>query len=155
MPNSTKPENTSKDSKRKKWKRSLIEKHKIRERRPRLTPSLVIADEREAYFARYFSTLPPASEKKRAAMDFLGGFCACCGESVLDMLTVDHIHNDGYTERRGNIINKVLSSNDRAKYQALCLNCNHAKGNGRECDHQKKVRALIWENVVRNRAKAF
>ena len=64
------------------------------------------------------------------------------------MLSVDHVQNDGRRERSGNIYSRVLNSRDRARYQALCLNCNQAKGRGVECEHQKEARLLIWQNIA-------
>jgi hypothetical protein len=46
------------------------------------------------------------------------------------------------------VIRRVLNSLDRARYQALCLNCNQAKGRGQECQHQREARALMWQNLT-------
>ena len=68
----------------------------------------------------------------------LGGACACCGESEKLFLEVDHIHNDGYAERKGNLLyRRVLAAGcPRDRYQVLCSNCNQGKRrNAGVCPH--------------------
>ena len=65
-----------------------------------------------------------------------GGKCATCGESRTEFLTIDHIHNDGAEQRKkmgisgGSSIYAWLKKNGYPKdeFQALCFNCNVAKG---------------------------
>ena len=112
-----------------------------------LQPYHLIEDERAAYLARYHAMKTPQAERKQKAINFLGDRCACCGESFLVMMSIDHVLNDGHKERSGNIYARVLNTRDRARYQALCLNCNQAKGRGQECEHQAQARALIWQHL--------
>jgi predicted RNA-binding Zn-ribbon protein involved in translation (DUF1610 family) len=82
--------------------------------------------------------------KKQQAMDAYGGKCACCGESQVVFLTIDHINNDGAKHRRE--IGKPSGSNfyswlNRQYYpegfQVLCWNCNAGKQlNEGICPHQ-------------------
>ena len=34
------------------------------------------------------------------AINAYGGRCACCGETHIDMLTIDHVNNDGNVHRK-------------------------------------------------------
>jgi len=69
-----------------------------------------------------------------------GGKCACCGETVYEFLTFDHINNDGAEHRK--IIGKtriarwLKKNNYPDGFQVLCANCNHAKGHYGHCPHQ-------------------
>jgi len=99
---------------------------------------------------------------KLAAFAAYGGAkCACCGETIPDFLTIDHINNDGADHRRKvareagkyrrNGTGWIAPSNGqgvgiyawlkRHKYppgfQVLCMNCNFAKGRYGECPHKR------------------
>jgi hypothetical protein len=37
---------------------------------------------------------------KQKIIDAYGGKCQCCGESIFEFLSIDHIHNDGAQERK-------------------------------------------------------
>src|SRR3989304_1422744 len=67
--------------------------------------------------------------------------CACCGESHIEFLTVDH---------NGQLIDKKHRSGDNLYgwliknyfpkgYQVLCMNCNHSLGHYCYCPHN------IWK----------
>jgi hypothetical protein len=68
--------------------------------------------------------------------------CACCGESTLEFLALDHVEGNGQSHRRqagvrgGNGFFRWLK---RSGYppglQVLCHNCNCAKGVARVCPH--------------------
>lgn len=68
--------------------------------------------------------------------------CACCGESDIAFLTIDHIVP---VRRKGHDTREVgtgLYARLRAQgfppgYQVLCYNCNCAKGTDGECPHQR------------------
>lgn len=71
-------------------------------------------------------------------LTYYGKLCACCGESELMFLTIDHINNDGASQRRMNghrdysRIRKTWPSD----LQILCYNCNMGKArNGGRCPH--------------------
>lgn len=81
-------------------------------------------------------------EIRRSAIQMLGGFCACCGERRFEFLTLDHIENDGASERRLRtqlaIVKLILAGKtDVSKYQILCWNCNCARHWHGECPHKK------------------
>jgi len=78
-----------------------------------------------------------------------GNRCACCGETTPEFLTIDHINNDGATQRRLMAANRSISSSAiyawirRNRYpddlQILCWNCNCAKGIRGGCPHQTQA----------------
>lgn len=81
---------------------------------------------------------------RQKALDTYGRQCACCGESIDEFLTIDHMDNDGAAHRRtlktrGAGIWKWLRDNSYpSNFQTLCMNCNLGKHkNGGVCPHQK------------------
>jgi len=80
-------------------------------------------------------------ENKAKVFAILGGMCVCCLESNPKFLTIDHIRNDGYLDRRrdsGTFYAKMLSQGvPKDKYQLLCWNCNCGRAlNGGICPHK-------------------
>lgn len=75
-----------------------------------------------------------------------GGKCACCGEKKLEVLTIDHVNNDGAKHRRqvgaGSVLYAWLRKNGFPKdgFQVLCFNCNRARYYHGICPHQLEVR---------------
>lgn len=94
---------------------------------------------------------------KLQAYDAYGGrFCACCGESEINFLSLDHINNDGNEERRkystkgrnestaagGSSAYYLRLKNQGYPfgYQVLCMNCNYGKRmNSGVCPHKTKL----------------
>ena len=82
----------------------------------------------------------------QGVIDQYGGKCACCGETSLKFLTIDHINNDGYKEKGGNKGNrggysfyKRIRDNHRDDLQVLCYNCNCGRHrNGGVCPHMQE-----------------
>jgi hypothetical protein len=81
-------------------------------------------------------------------MNQYGGKCACCGETRISMLTLDHINNNGAEHRRqmgktraakGGIgFYRWLKENKypQGYLQVLCANCNTSKlANSGTCEH--------------------
>src|SRR5271157_769821 len=71
-----------------------------------------------------------------------GGKCACCGETGMPFLTLDHINNDGKKDRKymvGSYWFRWIVKNGYPKdLQVLCWNCNMSKsryGSG-VCPHK-------------------
>ncbi len=68
--------------------------------------------------------------------------CACCGDSHIEFLTLDHVNNDGAAHRKeigaGQIYDWLIDNGFPAGFQVLCMNCNFAKGKSRDhvCPHQ-------------------
>lgn len=70
--------------------------------------------------------------------------CSCCGEKILDFLTIDHKKNNGTKHRKeigaAHIFRWLVRNNYPEEYDVLCMNCNFAKGlkyNNGICPHKK------------------
>ncbi len=87
--------------------------------------------------------------RKDAAFNAYGGYkCNCCGETIKQFLSIDHINNDGAKHRKeltgdsrrggGNNLYIWLKRNKYpAGFQVLCMNCNCGKyRNGGVCPHK-------------------
>jgi hypothetical protein len=83
---------------------------------------------------------------KIECMEAYGGCkCACCGESHLDFLSIDHLNGGGRQHllkhrAKGdcrNLYSILKSEGFPAGYQVLCMNCNWAKGKFDLCPHQR------------------
>lgn len=102
---------------------------------------------------------------RREVLEHYGGNppkCACCGETIREFLTIDHIkgkktkNHPGFKQKRrvlGNAVSgriheiKVMARgvalyiwlrahNYPPGYQVLCMNCNYAKGQYGHCPHE-------------------
>lgn len=87
-----------------------------------------------------------------AVISAYGGRCACCGETEVGFLTIDHKMNDGAQHRREigpHIYAKVKKAGfPKDRFQLLCWNCNCGRAyNHGTCPHQAKKEdlALIEE----------
>ncbi len=94
--------------------------------------------------AKPFSTAEWNRELKRQAMDAYGGACACCGESRIEFLQLDHVNDDGPKHRYAtgrsagggfySYLRKHGWPND-PPLQVLCGPCNWAFGTYGKCPH--------------------
>ena len=71
-----------------------------------------------------------------------GAVCNCCGETLDQFLTIDHIENDGSHHRKDlhqSLLYKWLKQEGfPSGFQVLCWNCNIGKSkNGGICPHKK------------------
>lgn len=74
-----------------------------------------------------------------------GNRCACCGEAEVRFLSIDHVDNDGFINRKAGFDNCTTSLMGRIKregfppsFQLLCMNCNHGKSrNNGVCPHKE------------------
>jgi len=84
---------------------------------------------------------------RRETLEAYGGVCQCCGEDDERFLTLDHVNNDGATEReqlgikRGGdtiaLFRRLRTAGWPEGYQVLCWNCNCGRHlNGGVCPHQ-------------------
>lgn len=79
---------------------------------------------------------------KLEALNHYGGVkCSCCGEGIIQFLSIDHINGGGNAHRRENKIRSIYRWLKRngypAGFQVLCHNCNHGKFlNGGICPHE-------------------
>lgn len=130
-------ENNKKAARENYWKNALRRRKKALERYE-LDRSSILERRREKWNSnsdlreRYKSY---RSDRRHRCFTALGGRCADCGISDMDVLTIDHVANDGSGERNLSnlkIWNKVIRGEERGRYQALCFNCNLKKGFLRE-----------------------
>ena len=68
--------------------------------------------------------------------------CACCGEKVIELLTMDHVDNDGKEhrlkdKRAFNISLWLIKNNFPNGFQVLCFSCNWGKSFHGVCPHNK------------------
>jgi hypothetical protein len=67
--------------------------------------------------------------------------CACCGETELTFLTIDHINNDGNKHRKEEpkarqLYPWLIKNNFPEGFQVLCWNCNVGKKYYGRCPHK-------------------
>lgn len=80
----------------------------------------------------------------------MGGACACCGETALPFLQIDHIvppptHIRVQTKSYG-LLKKVRDSGyARSLYRILCSNCNFATRFSKVCPHQTEMVQQFWQ----------
>ena len=85
-------------------------------------------------------------QNREKILSHYGWECACCGETIEEFLTLDHINNDGYLDKNPNGDKKsgkelyllVEKQGFPDKYQILCHNCNWGKKVKGICPHQTK-----------------
>jgi hypothetical protein len=70
-------------------------------------------------------------KRKKTVLDHYGNCCSCCGETMKEFLTIDHINNDGHEHKK-----QIKSNNSDTLYRWLiknnfpegfrihCYNCN-------------------------------
>jgi hypothetical protein len=82
------------------------------------------------------------AELRQQMFGHYGTVCACCGESDIRFLTIDHIHNDGAKHRKqfntgGGYMfyARMIKNGFPEGLQTLCWNCNCAKHIYGECPH--------------------
>lgn len=79
-------------------------------------------------------------------MDLYGGACACCGETMLAFLTIDHVHHDGTSKRKakihgggGSFYKKLRKLPRDNSLQVLCWNCNLGRRVTGVCPHKNNT----------------
>jgi len=109
---------------------------------------------REYYQANRDTILAKLREKslclKKEVMAHYGGRCACCGESNIEFLTIDHANGDGRLHRavvgKGKLMYADIKRRgfpDDQGYRVLCLNCNTSLGFNGYCPHDKAMRQIV------------
>ena len=73
-------------------------------------------------------------KQKKEVIDHYGGICCGCSNNNLNVLSIDHINNDGNVHRRDPNIPRgqgfywwLKKNNFPSGYQVLCINCNMLK----------------------------
>ncbi len=77
--------------------------------------------------------------EKQEIINAYGGSCACCGETALEFLSIDHINGGGKQHRQN--VSSVYADLKRRKfpqddYRLLCMNCNFSVGQYNYCPHR-------------------
>ncbi len=79
---------------------------------------------------------------RQGVLTAYGRCCACCGTTVEDFLTVDHIHGGGRQHEKeiGTMLYWWLKRREYPEgFRILCWNCNRAAYyHGGECPHHPK-----------------
>ncbi len=100
------------------------------------------SDEGKAARKRVTKTL------KLEAIEAYGGqVCRCCGETLVEFLTLDHVNGDGAEHRKSNP-NAATGRNfylwlkrkgypQELNLRILCMNCNFSRGTHGYCPHEK------------------
>jgi|WetSurMetagenome_2_1015567.scaffolds.fasta_scaffold602631_1 hypothetical protein len=82
---------------------------------------------------------------KKEILDHYGKTCACCGETIIDFLTLEHIEGNGNIHRMKlfkhnvggvHMYRWIKRNNFPSGYSVLCMNCNWAKRYGGICPHK-------------------
>ena len=78
-------------------------------------------------------------EVRKKVLEHYGNKCQCCGETIPEFLTIDHINNDGYIQRKKQWLTyaRIIKKGFPLDLQILCWNCNMAKAHYRQCPHKK------------------
>ena len=78
--------------------------------------------------------------KREVLMHYGNCRCACCGETQMEFLSIDHMNGGGRRHRSdfgiGNMYVWLRKHNFPDGYQVLCMNCNFAKGRFGRCPHE-------------------
>jgi len=92
--------------------------------------------------------------RKKVFEVYGGAVCTCCGETIFEFLTIDHLEGTGAEHRREDrgardLCAWIVSRGFPPGFQVLCMNCNAAKGrhnSGGKCPHEK-AREVLLEKV--------
>ena len=90
----------------------------------------------------YASRIRRSREIKLEVLSHYGSKCACCGESRLEFLCMDHINGGGSKHRKSRkfstIYRWLLSNNYPPGFRVLCHNCNMSLGLYGYCPHKEE-----------------
>lgn len=121
-----------------------VDCRKLKWRLYRKTRNWELSTNGKSYMQKYHQKYK--ERLKSIVFDVYGWVCSCCVEKNISMLTIDHVNNDGYLDRRKKIsgtsmYRKIIIEKFPTKYQILCMNCNWSKKIlGGICEH-KTIRA--------------
>lgn len=83
---------------------------------------------------------------KIRVFSILGTKCDCCGETIREFLSLDHVNGDGNKDKKkrkldgggfwARILKEIKEECPINKYRTLCFNCNCAKGFLGYCPHE-------------------
>jgi hypothetical protein len=82
---------------------------------------------------------------KKKCVDAYGGSCACCGESRLEFLAIDHTNGGGNKWRKEMNFKRgrdtyrwLIKNNFPLGFRVLCHNCNVSLGHYGYCPHKRE-----------------
>jgi hypothetical protein len=87
-------------------------------------------------------------EIRLMCINHYGGSCACCGETVYEFLSIDHINGGGVRHRKAlgsngsKFARWLVKNNFPEGYRILCHNCNQAFGHYGYCPHKNKAQCV-------------
>lgn len=83
---------------------------------------------------------------RRQVIEAYGGACACCGETTIEFLELDHVHNNGKAARKlyGCAYRRAQLVGYPGCYQILCANCHAAKTRYGRCPHRAGAPRRHW-----------
>jgi hypothetical protein len=88
-------------------------------------------------------------KRRRQTIEHYGGCCACCGETELVFLTMDHIDGGGTQHNKeingAHLAQWLFKMGFPEGFQVLCFNCNWAKSHG-GCPHQRVLLRVVGED---------
>ena len=80
---------------------------------------------------------------RKTVIEHYGGKCECCGETIYQFLTIDHINNNGCKHRKEvgqgrNFMVWLIKHSFPKEFRVLCFNCNCGRSiNGGICPHKQ------------------
>lgn len=91
---------------------------------------------------------PVANEQargvRRLVLEKYGAKCACCGETHIEFLEIDHKNSDGRNDRV-RLHHRLLNGPLRDDVQVLCSNCNLSFARNGYCPHHpENIRPRPW-----------
>lgn len=92
------------------------------------------------------------AKNKKEAIAAYGGACTCCGERLEELLSIDHVYNDGAEHRRQSGVGTGApfyhwlkkQGFPKDRFQLLCFNCNCAKAFFGICPHQTALSSVVF-----------
>jgi hypothetical protein len=81
--------------------------------------------------------------KEKVFQQYGGYVCRCCGETMKECLSIDHMNNNGYFHRKeigsqgSEFYRWLVKNNFPEGFQVLCMNCQFGKKHNKGiCPHQ-------------------
>lgn len=102
--------------------------------------------------------------RRLRCIEHYGNECACCGQTGIEFLVIDHINGGGLKHRKElrkksqNIYEFLIKNDYPEEFRVLCHNCNSSYGHYGYCPHQiergeitkKRANELIEELRIKN-----
>jgi len=99
-----------------------------------------VGNNRKKYVAEWLKRY--TAKLRKEIITAYGSKCACCGETEVLFLEIDHVNNDGAKDRKvqeRTFYLQIIRNNFPPIYQLLCCNCNKGKFlNKGVCPHKTR-----------------